>query len=200
MPWWFVRLPDEQQPDNMKNYNLKAALAANTEELKSDKAPRAQRIVLGVDAHLRSYQVARKIDNAAIGTVANFRSQEEFELYVERQRRQAEQVVVVYEAGPLGYVLYRALKARGVECYVCAPDSSLQKKTRRKSNQIDARTLASNLFKLVSLKFAFERKNMLRHIFLAESEAKHSGPGKKGCRSKSAESGGGFNWRASRAF
>jgi hypothetical protein len=28
MPWWFVRLPDEQQPDNMKNYNLKAALAA----------------------------------------------------------------------------------------------------------------------------------------------------------------------------
>jgi hypothetical protein len=34
--------------------------------------------------HLRSYQAARKIDNAAIGAVANFRSEAELLLYVEK--------------------------------------------------------------------------------------------------------------------
>jgi transposase len=140
----FVRLLDERQPDNMRNYQLKAALAAK--EVKNDKALSAKRIVLGIDVHLKSYYVARKVDNVAAGTVSKFRTQEECVFYAERQLRQAEQVVAVYEAGPLGYVLYRALKARGVECKVCAPDSTLQKQTRRKTNQIDARTLASNLF------------------------------------------------------
>ena len=129
---------------NMKQYKLKAAPAA--EAVKSQKTPGAKRIVIGVDVHLRSYYAARKIDNAAIGTVARFGSQEEFLLYVEGQVGQAQEVVVLYEAGPLGYVLFRALKARGVACYVCAPESSLQKQTRRKTNQIDARSLSSNLF------------------------------------------------------
>jgi transposase len=126
------------------NYKLKAAPAAQI--VKSQKAPGAKRIVIGVDVHLRSYFAARKIDNAAVGTVARFGSQEEFLLYVERQRQQAEEVVVLYEAGPLGYVLYRKLKAQVLECYVCAADSTQQKHTRRKTNQIDARTLAGNLF------------------------------------------------------
>jgi transposase len=125
-------------------YKLKAAPAAQI--VKSQKAPCAKRILIGVDVHLRSYYAARKIDNAAVGTVARFGSQEEFLLYVERQRQQAEEVVVLYEAGPLGYVLYRALKAQAVECYVCAADSTQQRHTRRKTNQIDARSLASNLF------------------------------------------------------
>jgi transposase len=140
----FVRLPDERQPDNMKNYQLKAAPAA--QEVKNEKVPSAKRIVLGMDVHLKSYYVARKIDNAALGAVAKFGSQEECVLYAQRQLRQAEQVVAVYEAGPLGYGLYRALKAQGVDCKVCAADSSLQKQTRRKTNQIDARSLACNLF------------------------------------------------------
>ncbi|HTD13613.1 MAG TPA: transposase [Chthoniobacterales bacterium] len=127
----------------MKNYQLKAALAAK--EVKNAKALSAKRIVLGIDVHLKSYYVARKVDNAAVGTVAKLGTQEECVFYVERQLQQAEQVVAVYEAGPLGYVLYRALKARGVDCKVCAPDSTLQKQTRRKTNQIDARTLVSNL-------------------------------------------------------
>jgi len=126
------------------NYRLKAAPAAQI--VKSQTAPSAKRILIGVDVHLRSYFAARKIDNAAVGTAAKFGSQEEFLLYVERQRQQAEEVVVLYEAGPLGYVLYRRLKAQGVQCYVCAADSTLQKQTRRKTNQIDARSLASNLF------------------------------------------------------
>jgi hypothetical protein len=70
---------------------------------KGPKGAKAKRIAVGADVHLRSYQAARKIDNAAIGAVANFRSEAELLLYVEQQCEQAEEVVVVYEAGPLGY-------------------------------------------------------------------------------------------------
>src|SRR5260370_10495858 len=130
----------------MKNYTLEAARTAGAKELKNQKAAKAKRIVIGTDVHKNSYQAARKIDNGPIGAVAKFRSQEELLLYVEKQKEQAEEVVVVYEAGPLGYVLYRALKARGLRCYVCAPDSREQKRKRRKNNTIDTRTLTSNLF------------------------------------------------------
>jgi transposase len=130
----------------MKQYALEAAPAAVTKELKDQKAPKAKRIAVGADVHLRGYQAARKVDNAAIGAVANLRSQEELLLYVEKQCEQAEEVVVVYEAGPLGYGLYRALEARGVKCLVCVPDSTQQQRKRRKNNQIDTRTLTSNLF------------------------------------------------------
>jgi len=101
---------------------------------------------VGTDVHLRGYQVTRKVDNAAIGAVANLRNETELLLYVEKQCEQAEEVVVVYEAGPLGYGLYRKLRTRGVKCLVCAADSSQQKRKRRKNNQIDTRTLTSNLF------------------------------------------------------
>ena len=130
----------------MKKYSLKAAPAASATELKTQNGAKAKRIVIGVDVHLRSCQAARKIDNAVVGPVANFRSQSELLHWIEKQKEQAEEVVVVYEAGPLGYVLYRELRARGVCCYVCAPDSSQQKRTRRKNNTIDTRTLTSNLF------------------------------------------------------
>jgi transposase len=130
----------------MNNNILKAAPAASGTELKAQKGLKAKRIMMGVDTHLRGYQAARKIDNGAIGAVEKFRSQEELLLYVEKQLGQAEEVVLVYEAGPLGYGLYRALKARGVRCYVCAPDSSEQKRTRRKNNAIDTRSLTSHLF------------------------------------------------------
>src|ERR1700751_78777 len=130
----------------MKQYTLEATPVASAKGLKNQKGPKAKRIVVGTDAHLRSYQAARKIDHAAIGAVANFRSETELLLYIEKQCEQAEEVVVVSEAGPLGYGLYRKLTARGIKCLVCVPDSTQQKKKRRKTNQIDARTLTSNLF------------------------------------------------------
>jgi transposase len=128
------------------NHTLKTALTANAKELKNQNGTKAKRIVIGVDVHLRSNQAARKIDNAVVGPVANFGSQAELLLWIEKQKAVAEEVVVVYEAGPLGYVLYRQLRAAGVGCLVCAADSSQQKRTRRKNNTIDTRTLTSNLF------------------------------------------------------
>ena len=55
--------------------------------------------------------MGRKVDHGVIGAVENFRSEEELLLFVEKQLERAEQVVVVYEAGPLGYSLYRKLKS-----------------------------------------------------------------------------------------
>ena len=130
----------------MKHYRLKAAPAALSKGQDSQNSAKAKRILVGVDAHLRGYHAARKIDNAAIGAVAKFRSQEGLLLFIEKQLEQAEQVVVAYEAGPLGYVLHRALEAGGIRCYVTGPDSRQQQRKRRKNNGIDARSLTANLF------------------------------------------------------
>lgn len=140
-----VRLPNRQQPDSM-NISLKAAPTAISQEQKSQNSAKAKRIVLGVDVHLKSYQAARKIDNSAIGPVATFRSQSELLLHIESQRKLAQEVTVVYEAGPLGYVLYRELEDQGIGCYVCGPDNHQQQNKRRKNNSIDARNLTANLF------------------------------------------------------
>ena len=145
-----VRPPNRQQPDSMNNYNLKAAPTALSKEQKSQNSPKAKRIVLGVDVHLRSYQAARKIDNSAIGPVATFRSQAELLLHIKNQRKLAKEVAVVYEAGPLGYVLYRELEAEGIGCYVCGPDNQVQQSQRRKNNSIDARNLTASLFNYLS--------------------------------------------------
>jgi transposase len=131
----------------MKIYTLKAAPTASANQVtNNNKSAKAKRILVGCDVHLRGYQAARKVDEGTIGVVDNLRSEEALLLYIEKQRQQAEQVVVVYEAGPLGYTLYRKLRAVGVECYVCAPDGSQQRKKRRKTNKIDARSLTSKLF------------------------------------------------------
>ena len=128
------------------NYKLKAAPTAISEEQNSQKGPKANRMVIGVDVHLKSYEAARKIDNDAVGVAQRLGSKEEFLLYAEKQLQQAQKVVVVYEAGALGYTLYWDLKARGIECLVCAAQSQEQKRKRRKNNAIDARTLSGNLF------------------------------------------------------
>jgi transposase len=129
----------------MINYKLKAAPTAVSKEQNSQKEPKANRILIGVDAHLKSYQAARKIDNGAVGVAQTLGSKEALLLYAQKQREQAQEVAVVYESGPLGFTLYRELKANGIDCLVCAPRSGEQKRKRRKNNSIDARTLTSDL-------------------------------------------------------
>ena len=129
----------------MIEYKLKAAPTAVRQEGNSQKEPKANRIAMGIDSHLKSYQAARKIDNGAVGVAQTFGSKEALLLYAQKQREQAKEVVVVYEAGPLGYTLYRELEANGIKCLVCAPRSGEQKRKRRKNNTIDARSLTSDL-------------------------------------------------------
>ena len=121
----------------MIEYKLKAAPTAISKGQNNQNQPKAKRIVIGVDTHLKSYQLARKIDNGAVGVVQTMRSKEALLLYLEKQLEQAEEVVVLYEAGPLGFTLYRELEARGIQCLLCAAQGKEQKKKRRKNNSIE---------------------------------------------------------------
>src|SRR5215831_16630281 len=87
-----VRLPNHSNLTRMnKQYSLKTAPTATSKEQKSQNRPKAKRMVIGVDVHLKSYHAACKIDNGVIGAVAKFRSQTELLLHIEKQRKGAEQ-------------------------------------------------------------------------------------------------------------
>jgi transposase len=125
---------------------LNSTLAEQASKNNGPKRAKAKEIFLGIDAHLKSNQVARKIDNSAIGAVQNF-SFEELLLFAHKQLSIAEKVYAVYEAGPLGFVLYRRLKELGIEAKVSAPECLEQGK--RKFNKLDARKLCSRLYSYV---------------------------------------------------
>ena len=110
------------------------------------KRVKAKEIFLGIDAHLKSNQVARKIDNSAIGAVQNL-SFEELLLFAHKQLSLGQKVYAVYEAGPLGFVLCRRLRELGIEAKVSAPECLEQGK--RKFNKLDARKLCSRLYSYV---------------------------------------------------
>jgi transposase len=128
------------------NYTLNSTLAEGASKNNGPNWAKAKEIFLGIDAHLKSNQVARKIDNSAIGPVQNL-SFEELLLFAQKQLSLAEKVYAVYEAGPLGYVLYRRLRELGIEAYVSAPECLEQ--GRRKFNKLDARKLCSRLYSYV---------------------------------------------------
>jgi transposase len=129
--------------------NSKKPTSALTEEVSKtndQKSLKAKQIFLGIDAHLGRNQVARKRDSGAIQGVQSM-SFEELLLFAQKQLSLAEEVYAVYEAGPLGYVLYRRLMELGVKAYVSAPECLEQGK--RKHNKLDARKLASRLYSYV---------------------------------------------------
>jgi transposase len=139
-----ARLLDEQQPDNMQKPI--SALAEEVSKNNDPKRPKAKQIFLGIDAHLARNQVARKTDNSGIQGVQSFRF-EELLLFAQKQLSLAEEVYAVYEAGPLGYVLYRRLRELGIKALVSAPECLEQGK--RKHNKLDARKLTSRLYSYV---------------------------------------------------
>jgi len=99
---------------NLTIMNKQTTRSALTEEVSNDpKRPKAKQIFLGIDAHLARNQVARKKDNSGIQGVQSF-SFEELLLFAQKQLSLAEEVYAVYEAGPLGYVLYRRLRELGI--------------------------------------------------------------------------------------
>lgn len=131
----------------MKTYILKAPNSETAEqatEAKGQNGKIAKQILLGIDTHEHSYQVARKIDAGGVQPVQSFKP-DKLLGFVAKQLRLAEKVYVVYEAGPLGYVLYRQLKAVGVEAMVCAPEC-LEGGSKRKHNKIDAAKLTAQLY------------------------------------------------------
>jgi transposase len=130
------------------NYKPMSALAEQASDKDGLKESQAKRIFLGIDAHLRGYQVARKIEQGLVGPVSNF-DLEGLIRFVQKQLQGAQEVYAVYEAGPLGYVLYRRLEALGVKAYVSAPETLEQGTPRRKTNKFDARKLCGRLYSFI---------------------------------------------------
>jgi transposase len=131
---------------NLTNMNNQSAYTESVSRNNDPKQVKAKQIFLGIDAHLARNQVARKTDNGAIQAVQSF-SFEELLLFAQKQLSLAEEVYAVYEAGPLGYVLYRRLRELGIKAYVSAPECLEQGK--RKHNKLDARKLSSRLYSYV---------------------------------------------------
>jgi transposase len=100
-------------------------------------------ILLGTDTHGQQYTFARKIDNQGFQPTQELPPQR-FLGFLQKQLALAERVVMVYEAGPYGYDLYRRATELGVECLVCAPEN-LGRGRKRVNDKIDARELLNRL-------------------------------------------------------
>ncbi len=100
-----------------------------------------ERTSVGLDVHARSV-VAAAIDGAT-GEVIKARLVPSVEVVIDWLRRLAGQVAVVYEAGPTGFGLFRALTGAGFECTVAAPSKIVRAAGDRvKTDARDALLLA----------------------------------------------------------
>ena len=100
-------------------------------------------IKLGVDTHAGQYTFARMVDHQGPQPTQSMNPQD-FLAFLARQKKLAQRVVMVYEAGPYGYSLYRRAVELGVECLLCAPER-LSRGRKRVNDKIDARELLSRL-------------------------------------------------------
>jgi transposase len=100
-------------------------------------------IKLGVDTHAGQYTLARMVDHSGTQPTQSM-SPEAFLQFLKKQKTLARRVVMVYEAGPYGFSLYRQASELGVECLVCAPER-LSRGRKRVNDKIDARELLSRL-------------------------------------------------------
>jgi transposase len=105
--------------------------------------PSADLIKLGVDTHAGQYTFARMVDHGGIQPAQSL-SPTAFLQFLEKQKKLARRVVMVYEAGPYGFSLYRQATELGFECLVCAPER-LSRGRKRVNDKIDARELLSRL-------------------------------------------------------
>jgi hypothetical protein len=116
---------------------------ANQVPASSPSSPSIEIIKLGVDTHAGQYTFARMIDHQNMQPAQSL-SPEAFLQFLAKQKSLAGRVVMVYEAGPYGFSLYRQATELGVECLVCAPER-LSRGRKRVNDKIDARELLSRL-------------------------------------------------------
>jgi transposase len=104
---------------------------------------RCKLIKLGVDSHGQQMTFARMVDHQGTQPAQKL-SPDRFIEFLKKQKTLAERVVMVYEAGPYGFSLYREVTALGIECLVCAPER-LSRGRKRVNDKIDATELLSRL-------------------------------------------------------
>ncbi|MGH7486219.1 MAG: IS110 family transposase [bacterium] len=101
---------------------------------------------MGLDNHKDSISVAHAAESSReeptfLGPIGT--RQCDIDKLVRRLQSKASRLVFAYEAGPCGYVLYRYLTARGLECHVVAPSLIPRKPGDRvKTDRRDAVQLA----------------------------------------------------------
>jgi transposase len=103
-------------------------------------------LFIGLDVHKDSISVAhvpddRRAEVTYVGRIGT--RQADIDRLIRRLQEKADRLIVAYEAGPCGYVLYRHLTGRGITCLVVAP-SLIPKKPgdRVKTDRRDAVQLA----------------------------------------------------------
>jgi len=104
---------------------------------------RYELIKLGVDSHGAQHTFARMIDHLGCQPPQSL-PPDAFLEFLKKQVALAKRVVMVYEAGPYGFSLYRQVIALGVECLVCAPER-LSRGRKRVNDKIDAKELLNRL-------------------------------------------------------
>lgn len=113
-------------------------------QVSAESSPKPFELIkLGVDTHAGQYTFARMIDHQGPQPPQRL-CPEAFLDFLQKQLTLAQRVVMVYEAGPYGFSLYRQATALGVECLVCAPER-LSRGRKRVNDKIDATELLNRL-------------------------------------------------------
>ena len=105
---------------------------------------RIQQLKLGVDWHADHFRVARMCDGQSPQPAQRF-TPASFLTFVQKQLTLADQVCVVYEAGPGGFDLHRQLTALGVTAFVVHPQKLDPQHKGVVTDKTDARELTLNL-------------------------------------------------------
>lgn len=116
-----------------------------SENKKTESTEKSEVIYLGIDTHLEKYVVVRQFDALTPQPAQSFRKEATLCNWVAKQQKQAKRVVCCYEAGPLGFVLYRALTELGVTCYVVAAKRWAENEDRVKTDKRDAKILCQRV-------------------------------------------------------
>jgi len=106
-------------------------------------------IKLGIDAHARSYRVARQIDGATPQPAQKF-TREGLLHWAAKQLQTGAKVYSCYESGPLGYRLHRELIRLGVENIVVQPQKLDERGKGIKNDKFDAHMLVQRLDRFVN--------------------------------------------------
>ena len=112
--------------------------------IETETQVRSRQLKLGVDWHADHFRVVRMCDGQSPQPAQRF-TPASFLAFVQKQLALAEQVFVIYEAGPGGYHLHRQLTALGVTTYVVHPVKLDPQHKGVVTDKTDARELALKL-------------------------------------------------------
>ena len=124
---------------NTLNHAMKTTTLPNPET-----QARIQQLKLGVDWHADQFRVVRMCDGQSPQPAQRF-TPASFLPFVQKQLTLADQVFVVYEAGPGGFHLHRQLTTLGVTAFVVHPQKLDPQHKGVVTDNTDARELALNL-------------------------------------------------------